>query len=86
MNPITSNTLITQLVETAHRFRLGEEAEASRNLRQCLDNLEPLLVNLKHANLILNKVPEMMAAQERHDWLALADYLEYELPILLQDE
>lgn len=86
MNICDPNTLITKLIDTAHRFRLGEEAEASRNLRQCLDHLEPLLANLANSKLILKEVPKMIAAQERHDWLALADYLEYELPILLQDE
>lgn len=85
MSISSPNTLITKLIDTAHRFRLGEEAEGSRHLRVCLDHLEPLLSNLTDANLILEKLPEMMAAQERHDWLALADYLEYELPPLLQN-
>ncbi|SQH77578.1 conserved protein of unknown function [Shewanella benthica] len=79
-------TLIEKLTDTAQRFRLGQEAEASQRLKQCLDLLEPMLPNLIKADEILNKTPEMLAAQERHDWLALADNLEYELPMLLGDK
>lgn len=86
MTTFPPEALISKLIYTAQLFRLAQEAEASLHLRQCIELLEPLLNNLNQGKLIVELLPGMMAAQERHDWLALADYLEYELPILLQDE
>ncbi len=83
MTNCTPDTLIEKLIETAHRFRLGQEAEGSQRLRECIDHLEPMLPTLQQANQVIQLVPLMLAAQERHDWLGLADYLEYELQQLL---
>ncbi|WP_413736104.1 hypothetical protein [Shewanella sp. BJSY2023SW005] len=78
-----SVTLTDQFITAAHAFRLGHEAEGSQLLRECLDQLEPLLTELPHSEAIIQLLPHMLAAQERHDWLGLADYLEYELKALL---
>lgn len=74
--------LAASLINTAHQFRLGHEAEASLLLRQCIDEIEkdhPEIIQQSEFGQILSP---MLQAQERQDWLALADYLEYELPQL----
>lgn len=72
------------LILSAHKFRLGIEAEGSSLFRECINLLEVILntptINTDKLNILL---PEILAAQERFDWLGLADYLEYELPVQL---
>lgn len=78
--------LTNQLINTAHHFRLGREADGSKKLRECLNIIEPMIETLDAdvKSKILKIIPPMLAAQENHDWLALADFLEYEIPILLR--
>ena len=83
MNICSTETLTEKLINTAHTLRMGQEAEGSMRLRECLDHLEPMLPTLINSPAILAKIPDMLAAQERQDWLGLADFLEYELPKLL---
>ena len=74
--------IATSLINTAQLYRLGHEAEASVALRQCIDEIEkryPEIIRQASFGQILSP---MLQAQERQDWLALADYLEYELPQL----
>ncbi|MGE6454354.1 hypothetical protein ACQKC5_18410 [Shewanella baltica] len=75
--------LIEQLISTAHKFRLGKEAEGSVEFSECINRLEPLLTDPTKTQAFIQLFPAMLAAQERYDWLALADLLEYELPIQL---
>lgn len=83
------NTLTITLSEafatTAVAFRLGQEAKASKQFRECINLLERILKTHCNAPKIITILPEMLAAQERQDWLSLADYIEYELPILLKN-
>ncbi|MCG9737605.1 hypothetical protein L1D32_05495 [Shewanella insulae] len=76
--------IASDFTEAARSFRLGQEAEGSQRLREGLDLLEPLLSSHPQAQLIFQLIPNMLAAQERHDWLGLADYLEHELCALLR--
>lgn len=80
-----NQALDVQLINTAQQFRLGKEAEASKRLRTCIDLLESELKKLKDTSAISNIMPLMLAAQERQDWLGLADYLEYELAYILNN-
>jgi hypothetical protein len=83
MNLISNKALQTKLVMTAHLYRLGREAEATQSLGQCIELLEPLFPHLSQKPLMAC-MSETLAAQERFDWLAVADYLEYELVELLE--
>lgn len=74
--------LTDTLISTAHKFRFGKEAEAAQALRQCIDRLEPLSSQLPQATFMAY-MSAILAAQERYDWLAIADTLEYELVQLL---
>ncbi|MCU8040222.1 hypothetical protein ACRN97_06960 [Shewanella baltica] len=78
--------LTDQLINTAYHFRLGQEADGSKKLRECLNIIEPMIETLDAdiKSKILKIIPPMLTAQENHDWLALADFLEYEIPILLR--
>ncbi|GIU46257.1 hypothetical protein [Shewanella algidipiscicola] len=79
-----ADTLIIKLISAAHKFRLGHEADGSHDFAQCIDLLKPILPELQNAVTVVELFREMLAAQERHDWLALADSLEYDLPLLLR--
>ena len=74
-----STILITKLISSAKNFRLGHEAEASHEFRKCIELLEELLPEKQNQEEIMSLLRDMLAAQERNDWLSLADYLEYEL-------
>lgn len=80
--------LIDKLINTAHHFRLGQEADGSKKLRECLNIIEPIIETLDAdaKSQIFNIIPPMLTAQENQDWLALADFLEYEIPTLLQKQ
>jgi hypothetical protein len=67
------------LRQTAHLFRLGKEAQASVELRLCLDKINKFYPDLTLNPRFQQMLPLMLQAQEQHDWLGLADYLEYEL-------
>ncbi|ABN62439.1 hypothetical protein RJP56_06495 [Shewanella baltica] len=74
-----SLSLQDSLRQTAGLFRLGQEAKASVELRLCLDKIEKNCPELVLNSTFQQILPSMLQAQEQHDWLSLADYLEYEL-------
>jgi hypothetical protein len=80
------DNLIDKLIDTAHQFRLGREAQASSQFGECLNELEKILPTLNSRHSIQAMLLNMLTAQETHDWLGLADDLEYELPQLLQSK
>lgn len=87
MTTANSASFVAELIAVAHLLRVGKEVHGSKQLRSCLHELEKRLSNLNNKQRILSLLPQMLAAQERSDWLALADYLEYELPhLLINDE
>ncbi|HHQ4592457.1 TPA: hypothetical protein ACSP2D_001707 [Aeromonas veronii] len=67
------NGQITRLTALAHQFRLGQSVAASQALPELLQ-----AVLTEQGNLPPGLVAAMLQCQERHDWLGLADYLEYE--------
>ena len=83
MNNKPIEVLIMKLILTASKFRLGYEADGSHDFAHCIDQLKPLLPELTNAETVVALFRDMLAAQERHDWLSLADSLEYDLPLLL---
>ena len=84
MNNKPIDVLTMKLISTANKFRLGYEADGSHDFAHCIDQLKPLLPELTNAETVVALFRDMLAAQERHDWLALADSLEYDLPLLLK--
>ena len=84
MNNKPIDILTMKLISTATKFRLGYEADGSHDFAHCIDLLKPLLPELTNEVTVAQLFREMLAEQERHDWLALADSLEYDLPLLLK--
>ncbi|VEF25291.1 Uncharacterised protein [Shewanella baltica] len=78
--------LIPKLINTAHKLRLGHEADGSHDFGECIDLMNSILPEMKNTMTVMAMFQNMLAAQERHDWLALADCLEYELPLILQQQ
>lgn len=73
-----------KLISTAHKLRLGHEADGSHDFRECIDLINDVLTEMQNTVAVMTLFQDMLAAQERHDWLALADCLEYELPLQLE--
>lgn len=75
-----------QAMETAMNFRIGQNIKAQRALSPLF---QQLIQNFPKENPDQIQQLRLIAqgirnAQEKHDWLGLADYLEYELQELLQ--
>jgi hypothetical protein len=76
---------IQPLRHCAGLFRLGRDVEAALNMVDLFDDAQrrflqaPRDVQQAWAALL----SQMLACQERQDWLGLADFMEYELVELL---
>ncbi|WP_394200687.1 hypothetical protein [Shewanella waksmanii] len=79
----TKNLLVSQLLITSQHFRLSKEVLGSQSFSKCLDMLETIFEEDNNISNIELLLPKMLEAQERQDWLGLADTLEYELVPLL---
>ncbi|MDZ3993192.1 hypothetical protein [Pseudomonas sp. Teo4] len=76
-------TAATQWVaarECAALFRLGRDVEGALRMVELFDAVLPQ-VEPQAGAVVLQA---MLDAQQRQDWLALADYLEYELLHLIE--
>lgn len=71
-----------ELELAARELRLGQIAAGCDGFGGCVDELARLLAlpaNAEGAAQLLPHLQDALAAQERADWLALADLLQYEL-------
>lgn len=68
-------------------LREGKDEEACFECGRMLQLLTPLMVNLcaELQSSLLHLAKQVLQCQERHDWAGLCDYLEFELPVLLDD-
>ncbi|MNH14898.1 hypothetical protein D3C79_744990 [compost metagenome] len=66
--------------ECATLLRLGRDVEAALRMVELCDEVLPQ-VDPKAGAVVMQA---MLDAQQRQDWLALADYLEYELLHLIE--
>ncbi len=66
--------------ECAALFRLGRDVEGALRMVELFDGVLPRVE--PQAGAVVLQV--MLDAQQRQDWLALADYLEYELLHLIE--
>lgn len=75
-------TITEQCIALAHHFRLGLHVESALQLpalvEQALHTLPP-----EHQGDAVTIVSALLACQEHHDWLGLADWLEVEFSTLL---
>jgi len=67
-------------------LRLGMEAQGCLALVSCIDKLQPLLSNFSDhtAQQLIGFLEGALLAQERKDYLLIADMLEHEIAPLLQ--
>jgi hypothetical protein len=76
---------INECRQCAGLFRLGRDVEAALTMVDLFDEAQRLLLaapqdmQLKWTQVLT----QMLACQERQDWLGLADFMEYELVDLL---
>ncbi|BBG88908.1 MULTISPECIES: hypothetical protein [Aeromonas] len=81
-----SASLTAQLTALAQRFRLGLSLEAIQTLPALLEQTasESLSWPAQQQQLLPVLIKRILEQQEREDWLALADELEYELVTLFE--
>ncbi len=73
---------LQRLGSAARAFRVGMEAQANEEFVSFVDLVIPLLGRPSHAEAALELapvLPEVVAAQQRGDFLRVADLLEYEI-------
>lgn len=75
-----------QARQLALQFRLGKNSQAALDMATMVNRLIVIFPSSQpqHINLLQQILGQCLACQQRQDWLALADYLEYELQELLQ--
>jgi hypothetical protein len=83
----TRETFIVEAQRCATLFRLGRDVEAGLAMTELVGAIHPTFDSQaqdvqQQWTFVLG---QMLACQEAQNWLALADYLEYELVELLTD-
>lgn len=83
----TPETFVVDAQKCAALFRLGRDVEAGLVMIELIEAVHPTFNARSPATqqpwaLVLG---QMFACQEAQNWLALADYLEYELVELLNE-
>jgi len=75
-----------QCRDTAALFRLGRDVEAALSMVDVFENAQRCLASasVETQQQWAQVLTHMFECQERQDWLALADYMEYELVELLE--
>ena len=83
---MTESSLIAEALQCSVLFRLGRDVEAALLMVQICSDVQSAMghetVEVQSRWTAL--LTDMQACQEAQDWLALADYLDYELPQLLE--
>ncbi|WP_085717016.1 hypothetical protein [Pseudomonas sp. B28(2017)] len=78
---------IDEYRQCAGLFRLGRDVEAALNMVDLFDETQRLFAlaprDVQQAWALMLR--QMLACQERQDWLGLADFMEYELIELLEN-
>ncbi|WP_223416470.1 MULTISPECIES: hypothetical protein [unclassified Pseudomonas] len=83
---MTEFSLIAEARRCSVLFRLGRDVEAALLMVQVCSDVQSALgrENAEAQSRWTALLTDMLACQEAQDWLALADYLDHELPQLLE--
>ena len=83
---MTDSSLIAEARQCAVLFRLGRDVEAALLMVQVCSDVQSAMgrENIEVQSRWTALLIDMLACQEAQDWLALADFLDYELPQLLE--
>ncbi|AWM90973.1 hypothetical protein DJ564_09140 [Pseudomonas sp. 31-12] len=82
---MTEVPLVDQARQCSALFRLGRDVEAALVMVEVAERVQSVVggADSQIAARWVELLTSMLDSQERQDWLALADYLEYELVDLL---
>ncbi len=74
------------LIDLAHQFRMGLNLQASLALPDILQSIyEQMPFLSSEVQVAFDRIVGLvLQAQQAHDWLGLADYLEYDMTELFQ--
>lgn len=78
---------IEEYRQCAGLFRLGRDVEAALSMVDLFDEAQRLFLQAPQdvQQAWASLLRQMLACQERQDWLGLADFMEYELIELLEN-
>ncbi|ABV85373.1 hypothetical protein [Shewanella pealeana] len=82
---MTTQELVNTLIESGQLFRTGREGKANSLYASSVESLLSHGARVTDQQNFLVIMKFILAAQERQDWIALADSLEFELPLLLSE-
>ncbi|MGI2259520.1 hypothetical protein [Shewanella sp. GXUN23E] len=83
---MTKASLTKRLQQAATAFRLGQEGRGNGLYREIIDDIQQLIQTSPHQAEYLPLLSRLLQAQQRHDWLDIADTLEYEITALIQHQ
>jgi hypothetical protein len=80
------NRVITDARHCAALFRLGRDVEAALKMVDLIETVVPWSASqtVVQQQALQKVLGEILACQERQDWIGVADWLGYELVELLQ--
>ncbi|WP_415770644.1 hypothetical protein [Pseudomonas sp. LB3P38] len=83
---MTESSLVAEARQCSVLFRLGRDVEAALLMVQICSDVQSAMAreNVEVQSRWTALLTDMLACQEALDWLALADYLDHELPQLLE--
>ena len=83
---MTQCLLAAQAQQCSGLFRLGRDVEAALLMVQVCSDVQLVMerTSVEVQSRWTALLADMLARQEAQDWLALADYLDYELPEFLK--
>lgn len=83
---MTEASLVAEARQCSVLFRLGRDVEAALLMVQMCSDVQSVMgcENVEAQSRWTVLLTDMLACQEAQDWLALADYLDHELPQLLE--
>ncbi|MCP1500413.1 hypothetical protein J2Y86_005120 [Pseudomonas migulae] len=83
---MTQDLLAARAKDCSGLFRLGRDVEAALLMVQVCSDVQLVMerMSVEVQSRWTALLADMLARQEAQDWLALADYLDYELPEFLK--
>jgi len=77
------------LKEIVHYARTGSYSDAASKLNSCLQDMQPILLSgtipPEYLKKLTYSLETVFLMQKQNDWVAVADIIEFELPVLLKE-
>ena len=82
---MTTRELINTLTKAGQLFRTAREGNANALYASCVESLLSHGTHVAKQQDFVLIMKSILEAQERQDWISVADSIEFELPIILNE-